>query len=187
MNIQLSRYTRRAIYGGAISLIVIITGSLLLGKLSGYEAKVLIKNSLSGLNMLCNTIVLASATILALLLTLLGLSSGTKSKLKDDHYLHVLQIAKFDTVVFIASLIFFLLFNLPITESDNVPNNWFNIIYYASLIISSFLSAALIVVVLMLYNTVVNIIKIVGLGQTDHYLTVSEDEKSGAEESRPNN
>ena len=187
MKFNLSTYTKRAILGGAISLVVILAGSFLLGQLSGYEAKVLIKNSLSGLNMLCNTIVLASATILALLLTLLGLSSGTKSKLKDDHYLHVLQIAKFDTVVFVASLMSFLLFNLPITESDNVPENWFDVIYYTSLAISSILSAALIVVVLMLYNTVVNIIKIVGLGETDHYLTVKQDEKSGEADSSPDN
>jgi len=175
---NISRYTKRAIVGGVISLAVILTGSFLLGELSGYEAKVLIKNSLSGLNMLCNTIVLASATILALLLTLLGLSSSTKSKLKDDHYRHVLLIAKVDTAVFIFSLMTFLLFNLPITESDNVPENWFNIIYYCSLAISSILSAALIVVVLMLYNTVVNIIRIVGLGETDHPLMVDEEEKS---------
>lgn len=50
------------------------------GELSGDEAKVLIKNSLEGLSMLCNTIILASATILTLLLTLLGLSTGSKLK-----------------------------------------------------------------------------------------------------------
>ena len=174
---NLSRYTKRAIFGGIISLLVILTGSYLLGELSGYEAKVLIKNSLDGLNMLCNTIVLASATILALLLTLLGLSSGSNTKLKDDHYRHVLQIAKVDTVVFVAALMSFLLFNLPITESDNVPNNWFNYIYYGSLFISSILSAALVVVVLMLYNTVVNIIRIVGLREIDHPLTQQEKEE----------
>ena len=172
----LSRYTKRAILGGVISLIVILLGSFLLGKLSGYEAKVLIKNSIAGANTLYNTIALASATILALLLTLLGISSGSKTKLKKDHYLQVLQIAKLDTVVFIASVMSFLILNLPITESDSVPNNWFNTIYYISLGLSSILSAGLIVVVLMLYNTVVNIIKIVGLGMYDHPLAVSEDE-----------
>jgi len=167
---KLSNYTRRAILGGCISLTIMLIGSFLLGKLSGYEAKELIKSSISGINTLCNTIALASATILALLLTLLGLSSNSKSKLKKDHYLHVLQIAKLDTIVFIASVISFLLLNLPITESDEVPHNWFNIIYYMSLALSSILSAGLIVVVLMLYNTIVNIIKIVGLGITDHPL-----------------
>ena len=173
---KLSRYTKRAIGGGLFSLFFIFLSSWLLGTLSGYEAKVLIKNSLSGLNVLCNTIVLASATILALLLTLLGLSSTSNSKLMESHYRHVMQIARVDTVVFIMSLLSFLIFNLPITESENVPANWFTIIYYVSLGISAVLSASLIVVVLMLYNTVINIIKIVGLGQEDHPLTIGEDE-----------
>ncbi len=151
-----------------------LLGTFLLGELSGYEAKVLIKNSVAGINTLCNTIALASATILALLLTVLGISSGAKSKLKKDHYRHILQIAKVDTIIFVASLISFLLFNLPVTESENVPNEWFSIVYYFSLGISSMLSAALIVVVIMLYNTVVNIIKIVGLGKMDHPLTENE-------------
>lgn len=172
---SLSIYTKRAFLGGGISLLVIAVGTYILGHLSGYEAKILIKNSVAGHNTLCNTIALASATILALLLTLLSLSASSKSKLKKDHYIHVLQIAKLDTVVFIASVMSFLFLNLPITESDSVPPNWFSTIYYVSLGISSILSAALIVVVLMLYNTVVNIIKIVGLGVTDHPLAVQED------------
>lgn len=67
--------------------------------------------------------------------------------------------------------------NLPITEGDSVPENWFSTIYYISLGISALLSAALIVVVLMLYNTVVNIIKIVGLGMKDHPLAAYEPEE----------
>lgn len=165
-----NRYLKRAIIGGVISLFIILLGSLILGKLSGYEAKVLIQKSISGLNTLCNTIALASATILALLLTVISISSNSKSKLKKDHYIEVLQIAKLDTVVFIASLISFLLLNLPITESNNVPTNWFNFIYYTSLAISSILSAGLIVVVLMLYSTIVNVIEIIGLHNQDHPL-----------------
>jgi hypothetical protein len=176
---ETSRYTKRAILGGTIALLVLMLGSILIGKLSGYEAKVLIKSSLDGMNTLCNTIALASATILALLLTLLGLSSGTKSQLNKDHYHHVLQIAKLDTAVFIAAIVTFLIFNLPITESDNVPPNWFNTLYYLSLGVSSILSATLIVVVLMLYNTVVDIIKIVGLGETDHPIVSKEESEPG--------
>ncbi|GIZ08181.1 hypothetical protein [Flavobacterium sp. UMI-01] len=165
-----SNHTKRALIGGIISLFIILLGTFLLGELSGYEAKILIKKSLSGLNTLCNTIVLASATILALLLTVLSISSNSKSKLKKDYYLQVLQIAKLDTIVFIASIISFLILNLPLTESDTVPNNWFNFIYYTSLAISSILSSGLIVVVLMLYNTIVSIIKIIGLGMHNHPL-----------------
>ena len=173
---KISTYTKRALLGGAISLAIILSGTFLLGKLSGYEAKILIRNSLTGMNTLCNTIALASATILALLLTLLGISSSSKSKLKKDHYRHILQIAKLDTFVFVAAVITFLIFNLPITESESVPYNWFNFVYYISLGISSVLSSLLIMVVLMLYNTIVNIIKIVGLGILDHPLVSKEEE-----------
>src|SRR5680860_977097 len=171
----LSKYTKRAVTGGMISLFVILSGSYILGHLSGYEAKVLIKNSLAGVNTLCNTIILASATILALLLTVLGVSASSSSNLKTEHYTHILQIAKFDTIVFVASLISFQLLNLPITESDDVSSDWFGVLYYISLSVTSILSAALIVVVLMLYNTVTNIIKIIGLGMTDHPLIAVED------------
>ena len=172
---EIRSYTKRALVGGGISLLVIASGTYLLGHISGYEAKVLIKNSVDGLNTLCNTIALASATILALLLTLLSLSSSSKSKLKKEHYIHVLQIARVDTGVFIAAVMAFLFLNLPITESDSVPVNWYKTIYYVTLGISSILSSALIVVVLMLYNTIVNIIKIVGLGIKDHPLAAKED------------
>ena len=153
---------------------IMLLGTFLLGELSGYEAKSLIKNSITGVSTLCNTIALASATILALLLTILGVSSGSKSKLKEDHYKHILQIARLDTIVFIGALISFLIFNLPVTESENVPDEWFSILYYTTLGISSILSAAIIVVVLMLYNTLSSIIKIMCLGLVDHPLVKAD-------------
>jgi len=175
---KINSFDKKAIMGGILSLGVIVLGTLLLGRLSGYEAKTLIQHSLSGMHTLCNTVALASATILALLLTLLGISSGFKSKLKKQHYIDVLQIAKLDTAVFIGSVIAFLIFNLPITESENVPDNWFKFVYYLSLSISSILSSSLIVVVIMLYNTIVNIINIVGLKVENHPLVAKDEGKT---------
>ncbi len=179
ISIQLTNYNKRALYGGIIAALITGGGAFLLGSLSGYEAKSLIKSSLPGINTLCNTIVLASATILALLLTLLSVSSGTKSKLKDEHYRHVLIIAKIDTIVFVAAMIVFQILNIPITEAENVPSSWYSIIYYISLSLSAILSGALISVVLMLYNAVTSIIKIIGLGISDHPLIYNDkDEES---------
>ncbi|WP_373075010.1 hypothetical protein [Zeaxanthinibacter enoshimensis] len=184
MNFNFSPSTKRAITGAVIAMAILGAGNFMLGELSGYEAKTLIRHSVSGINTLCNTIVLASATILALLLTVLSLSSGTKNRLKREHYEHIMQIAKFDTWVLIGALSTFLLFNLPITESENVPTNWFTIVYYASLGMTSIMSAALIVVVIMLYNTVVSMIKIVGLGQEDHPLMDVKEEEEKEEEKK---
>lgn len=171
---------RKAIYGGFIATVITGLGIFLLGQLSGYEAKELIESSHSGLNMLCNTITLASATILTLLLTLLGISTGTESKLKSEHYYQVLDIAKLDTVLIISALVMFQLFNIQITEADNVPLNWYSTIYWASLCCTSILSGMMITVVLMLYTTITTIIHIVGL-KNDHRLITDEEEEKKEE------
>lgn len=172
---KLSQHNKRALLGGIIAAVVVGLGAYFLGNISGYEAKELIKTSLPGINTLCNTIVLASATILALLLTLLSVSSSTKSKLTQEHYRHVLLIAKIDTVVFVVAMIVFQVLNIPITEAENVPTSWYTTFYYLSLALSAILSGSLISVVLMLYNAVSSIIKIVGLGIEDHPLLFKED------------
>lgn len=164
------------ISGGLVAFIFIGLAVFVLGNLSGYEAKQLLNTSMSGINMLCNTIILASATILALLLTLLGISTSTKSRLKNQHYVQVLNIAKLVTVLFVVTLIVFQLFNIPITEAENLPTAWFSYIYWISLFFSSLLSGTLITVILLLYKTVTNIIKIVGLGK-DHYLLSDEEQE----------
>lgn len=175
MNFNLTSYNKRAIFGGIVAAIITGFGAFILGNLSGYEAKILIKSSLPGINTLCNTIALASATILALLLTVLSISSGSKSKLKKEHYIQVMRIAKLDTAVFIVGLITMQILNIPITEAEEVPQSWYISIYYISLSLASILSGGLISVVLMLYNAIVNIIKIVGLNQVDHPLISKEE------------
>lgn len=168
---------KKSFYGGVITFSLTAAGVFLMGNISGYEAKQLIQASLAGINMLCNTIVLASATILALILTLIGVSSGTKTRLKKEHYLQVIRIAKVDSVLFIAALILFQIFNIPVTESDTLPSAWYKYMYWATLIFSSFLSGFMVSVVLMLYSTIRNIIAIIGLDQ-DHQLVTKESDES---------
>ncbi|GEQ85880.1 hypothetical protein ULMS_13880 [Patiriisocius marinistellae] len=167
---------KQAFIGGIITTFLIALGVFLLGNISGYEAKKLIATSMQGFNMLCNTIVLASATILALLLTLLGISTGTETKLKKRHYQQVLSIAKFDTILFISALILFQFFNIPITEAENVETSWFKYIYWATLFSSSIISGMMVTTVLMLYRTVANIIAIVGLKKENHQLLDTDGE-----------
>lgn len=167
---------RKSLLGGLLATGFTCAGVVLLGNISGYEAKDLLSVSLSGLNMLCNTIVLASATILALLLTLLGISSGSSSNLKESFYMQVLSIAKFDVVLFISALIMFQFFNIPIMQSDNVPTAWYDTVYWITLTTTSIICGMMITVILMLFNTITNMISIIGL-KNDHKMLVDEDEE----------
>ncbi|QDO92591.1 hypothetical protein FNB79_00870 [Formosa sediminum] len=177
---------KNAIYGGVLATLFTGLGVFLLGNVSGYEARHLLKVSLNSLNMLCNTIVLASATILALLLTLLSVSDGSKDTIKERHYQQVLSIAKFDVVLFISALILFQFFNIPISESENVPTSWFSIIYWTTLASTSIISGMMITVIMMLYNAVTNLIAIIGLGEKDHPLLSKAETDEKIEEGKEN-
>ncbi len=175
---------KRAIVGGVVSTIVMGTGTFILGQLSGYKAKELLVDSMSGINMLCNTVILGSVTILALMLTLLSVSRTSNSSLTERHYKDVLMIAKSDTILIVVAVITFLLLNLPISESQEVHANWYKTIYYSSLGMASILGGGLIAVVMMLYGTIANVILIVGLGVTDHPLISKEDSEEAKKNKR---
>ena len=172
----MSPIIKRAFVGGAVSTFIMGVGTYVLGEISGYEAKALLSSSLSGINMLCNTVILGSSTILALMLTLLSLSRAARSKLSHEHYNHVLMVARTDTILIVAAVITFLFLNLPITESKQVPTSWFSIVYYVSLGMAAILGGGFIAVVTMLYGTISNVIAIVGFKQTDHPLVENDDE-----------
>ncbi len=164
INMKLNKYIKRLILAGIIALCILSLGAYAIGDLSGYEAKELFKKSISGINMLSNTIILASATILALLLTVLGLGTELNDELCDEHYKHIKVVAKLDVIVLISAIVSFIIFNLPITEGDNVPRQWYTTIYYTTIGVTSLLGASLMVVVMMLYKTITNLISSIGFG-----------------------
>jgi len=168
---------RLSITGGLITALFTGAGALLIGNLSGYEAKQLLGSSLSGFNMLCNTIILACATILALLLTLISVSATMDSEFHKGHYRSLQSIARLDAILLVLTLIMFQFFKLPIIESDQVPNQWFVGIYWGVILSSSLVSGLMVAVVVMLYQTVSHLIGFVGFGD-DHLLRDDEDKPS---------
>jgi hypothetical protein len=174
-------YYKMPLFGGFLTAVFSGVAVYLFGSLSGFEALQLIQTSIPRISLLFSTIILASASILALILTLLGISSGSESKLKKYHYKQVLSLARFDSFLFIVTMIFFQLLNIPITEAEKIPTSWFNSIYWATLFISSLLSGLMVAVILMLYNTIHNIIIIVGLSK-EHPLIDGDDEVKDKED-----
>ncbi|MCP9200411.1 hypothetical protein MKO06_10850 [Gramella sp. GC03-9] len=166
---------KRSLVGGIVSTLIMGTGAFILGQISGYKALELLQKSIPGINMLCNTVILGSTTILALMLTLLGLSRSSESTLTRRHYKDVLMIAKYDTILIITAVITFLMLNLPISESEEVTREWYETIYYITLGVASIIGGGFIAVIMMLYWTITNVILIVGMGITNHPL-VSEEE-----------
>ena len=116
------------------------------------------------------------------MLTLLSLSTSAEINLKWSHYKRVDQIAWLVSIVLTASILIYLLLNIPLSEAEKAADRTnefgYATLYYATLVLSSMMAGALITVVLMLYNTVQDIIYVVGLRETDHPLVHTEEDES---------
>ena len=76
------------------------------------------------------------------------------------------------------------MFNLPISESEQVGTSWYQTIYYSSLGMASLLGGGFVAVVMMLYGTITNVILIVGLGKKDHPLISDQDAEQAEEKDK---
>lgn len=162
------RDSKKSVLGGFSITVVGLGAAVLIGETGGYEAQQLLDRSLPQLNSLCNTIILASATILALLLTLLSLSSGTSFRLKGAFYFRIQQIAFFNAFLFVVTMLLFLALNFPVAKSEALPPIWFEALYYVTLAASALVGGMIVTVVLLLYQTVSDLIQIVGYGNDEH-------------------
>lgn len=152
---------RRALAGGVIAAIIAFLSSYMSGQVTGMRGLAMLETMLPTTRFLCSAVMTASATILALMLTILSLSLGGQYELQSVHYQRVRQIAWLDSIAFICATVFLLFLNVPVGGGENVPTSWFSGIYYAVLILSSLLGGLLIAVVLMLYNTLTKLIEVI--------------------------
>lgn len=152
---------RQALAVGVMAAVVTLAGAYLVGLLSGADVRLLLEGTLSNTRAFAGTVVVALSTILALMLTLISLSSSADVDLAASHYRRIQQIAWFGSITLIAGILTYLLLNFPLEEAQSSGGTVVNIIYYVTLVLASLLGGALSAVILMLYNAARDIIRIV--------------------------
>jgi hypothetical protein len=170
---------KRALAGGALAAAVTLLGMWLSGYASGANVDELLRDFLPNAQAFTDTVVLASATILALMFTLLSMSTSGDSQLKKAHYVRIEQIALGDALVFVAAMTIGLLLNVPINESSKLSDEVEWIVYYSALGLSSLLGGALIAIVLMIYNAVKDMVEVLALDEKEHPLYDTDAQGSG--------
>lgn len=159
--LSLDADTKRAAVGGGVAALVALTGMLAVNISSGSEARFLLEGMLPSIRFFCSAVMTSTATILALMLTLLSFSNNQSGKLKSVHYDRVRQISQVDSATFAGALILLLMVSVPLAESSEVPTVWYSIIYYIAVFYTAGLGGALITIVLMLYNAITDLISII--------------------------
>ena len=173
---KLRKDIRRALLYATVVTAVTLASSLLVNVSSGSEARVLLSAMLPSIRFLSSAVMTASATTLALMLALIGFGQGRDSKLTSLHYERVEQIARWNCIVFVAASSLLLFISIPLSESQEVPTNWYRLLYYSILIYSGLVTGALTFVVFLLFRAVTSLINVFHPDRKSDLIMNTEDE-----------
>lgn len=145
--------------GAGVSGAIFLVTLFLLGRLGANEAISILEATLPTIRFLCSSAIGATSTVLALMLTLLGLSERTETSFEARHFARIRRIAGLCVIAMIVAIGLLLLMCVPISQSDElIP--WYEFVYYATFIISSALGGLLVAIVLLLRKAVLHVIQV---------------------------
>ena len=154
--------TKKALIGGVIAAVIALSAQWLVGQIySGLEARRLLEGMISSALFFGSSIVTGSATILALMLTMLGLTNSWDNDFSPLFFKRIERIGLLATVSLIGGVILLLFLSVPVKESDDLPSSWFTTIYYILIAYIAVLSGLIVGVVLMLFNAITSLIDVV--------------------------
>lgn len=156
----------RALVGGAVAAAVMGALLFVVGHVSAWKAEALLEATLPTTRFLCSSVMTVSATILALMLTVIGISRGTDHPIRPDFYHRIQQVALLDVITFVASTVLLLGLVVPFGEDLEMPQGWYVTIYYVVTASSALVGGLLIAVVLMLYGAVHDIVMLFWKGES---------------------
>ncbi|MCP9234558.1 hypothetical protein [Lewinella sp. JB7] len=166
---------RSSLAGGAISAVIIFLGTYFLGNITDAEAINNLREIRPTLRFTASGAMTSTATILALMLTLLSFSQNADRQLKGYHYDRIWWIARFAAIVFIAALILLMFLNVPINNAEEKLWGTYNAVYYAMISYAAIIGGFMITIILLLYQAARDIILIAHPNQTATDLYISEE------------
>ena len=152
---------KRALLGGLLAGGVAIGGQFLVGRIyTGTEARQLLEAFVPSARSLGTSVVTASSTILALMLTMISLSRHATSQLEQSFFKRIQRIGLLSTAGLVIAMLLLLFLSIPIQESDQLPSSWYSIVYYTLISITAAVTGLLVAIVLMLYNATQSLVKV---------------------------
>ncbi len=159
---NVSRATlRHAVVGGAVVTVVMGLASLTVGLTSvgGGEARRLLEATLPVAQTLFSTAMIASSTTLALMLTMLGMTS--EQEVEEEFYAQIRQAATIAVGVFSTATVVLLVLSVPFREGDGAGGTLYTALYYAITVLGALVGGALVAVMITLYSAIRNLIAVV--------------------------
>lgn len=151
-------HQKSAFIGSVIIFVVAIAGFMGVGTIySDTQARGLIEAMVPSLGTLSFAGITATSTVIALLLTVLGMARRADTEFDKTFYIRMRIIAMLGTVAMGVSIILLLILSIPLTENEALQT-FFNVVYYCIMLLASLISALLFGIVITLYETVMGLI-----------------------------
>lgn len=152
---------KRALVGGLLAGSIALGGQWFIGAVySGAEARRLIEAMVPSARAVGTSVVTASGTILALMLTMLSLTSQARTSFDATFFKRIERIGQLSTIALATGILLLLFLSVPLQESENVPDSWFRTVYFVLITLTAALSGLLVAIVLMLLNGMTSLIAV---------------------------
>lgn len=148
-----------AISGGVFSALVLGTVVATVGNVGSFEGLKLLQSVLPTIRFFAATVIGAAATVLALMLTLLGITFSSDWDFKSVHYDRIKVISVMGTVAIVAATLLLLSLGIPLEEAEKL-RRWYNVLYYVFTGGAAVLGGMLVSMVLMLASTISGLVAI---------------------------
>lgn len=150
---------RFALAGGAIAAIGLFSGVAVVGQVSPYEGLVLLQSVQPSVLFFASSVMAAGATVMALMLTLLGFTYNTDINFRGLHYRRIRQISLLASIAIVLSVVTLMFMGLPVDEADGL-RLYYHVVYYALTAMAALLGGLMIAVVMMLQRTITGLVNI---------------------------
>lgn len=156
---------KRALVGGLLAAGIALVGQWFVGQVySDAEARKLIEAMVPSSRAVGTSVVTASGTILALMLTMLSLTNQAKTNFDSIFYKRIERIGLLSTIALSAGILQLLFLSIPLQESKNLPGSWYSVVYYVLIALTAGLAGLLVAIVLMLLNAMSSLIAVLRPG-----------------------
>ena len=149
---------KKEFWGGGFAAIIAFFGAWAVGQTTDAKALQLLDGMLPSIRFLCSSVMTATSSILALILSLISFTIKSDRQLRSEHYGRVRNIAKLTCAGFIGAVILLLIICVPINEAPENLYPVLNALYYFVLVYAALLGGLLVTIVLQLYQAASNII-----------------------------
>ena len=173
---------RFAAVGGSLAAVGMAAVLVAVGLANSGGERFMVEAAMPSVRFLASAVMTVSATTLALMLTLLGLSTDIDGEIRKDHFERVRQIALVDVCAFVLATVLLVIVVVPVSEASPIPGRWYSWIYYGISVASSALGGGLVAVMLLLFAAIRDLIVVLAPGDENPLIDEETGESEGEAE-----